>query len=164
MVSGALEDVTAKTYQEGQWVAWWNGELYDTGKQYEIQTGGWEFNPKFTVRGIANPDHRASFNSDHIYVTEPSIVSTKKKIDLSSYTKLFFDVDALDSDGGDRFGVLEKSSGEVYNDSSVYAAYTDSPKAGRQTIKLDISSLNKSYYVVVCTSNHNRRVYKVWME
>ena len=36
-------DVTCKSYQSGEWVDWWNGELYDSGDEYEFVTGGWVF-------------------------------------------------------------------------------------------------------------------------
>lgn len=40
-VNGELIDVIAKSYQNGAWVDWWNGELYDTGNEFESITGGW---------------------------------------------------------------------------------------------------------------------------
>lgn len=41
MVNGALVNVEAKSYQNGAWVYWWNGELYDYGNEWERKTGGW---------------------------------------------------------------------------------------------------------------------------
>lgn len=41
MVSGALVEKTAKSYQGGKWVDWWSGELYDHGNEYTNITGGW---------------------------------------------------------------------------------------------------------------------------
>lgn len=43
MVGGTLVDVTAKSWQNGEWVDWyvWNGELFDNGEQFEKETGGW---------------------------------------------------------------------------------------------------------------------------
>ena len=40
-VSGAWVDVTAFTYQGGEWVSWWDGYLYQIGNQFTSLTGGW---------------------------------------------------------------------------------------------------------------------------
>lgn len=37
---GALVDVTAKSWQNGKWVDWWNGEIYKDGIIYEVGCGG----------------------------------------------------------------------------------------------------------------------------
>lgn len=41
MVSGALVDRDAKSWQGGEWVDWWNGELFDNGNQFTYITGSW---------------------------------------------------------------------------------------------------------------------------
>jgi hypothetical protein len=41
-VSSKWEDVVAKNYQDGEWVDWWSGELYEPGNMYEKYTGGWQ--------------------------------------------------------------------------------------------------------------------------
>lgn len=40
-VDGNLVSVETMIYQSGEWVQWWNGELYYSGNEFEDITGGW---------------------------------------------------------------------------------------------------------------------------
>lgn len=40
--SGAWVEKTAKSYQNGEWVDWWSGELYKDGKLYNVLADGFE--------------------------------------------------------------------------------------------------------------------------
>lgn len=164
-VNGAWVDLTAKSYQNGEWVEWWvwDGELYDSGNQYEEYTGGWEVNKNVTISGTTNSTSKVTFASGYMQIKSPSAVSTVNKIDITNYSTLCFDVDVVSSDDGDRFGVFS-NYGELGTSSSKYIVNCQSDKTGRQTIRLDISSVRGSYYVIIATYSETRKIYKVWME
>lgn len=44
-VSGAWADKETKSYQNGEWVNWWNGELFKYGNEFDSVTGGWISTP-----------------------------------------------------------------------------------------------------------------------
>lgn len=158
-------DITSFIYQNNQWhELWiWDGELYDSGDQYVDYTGGWEANRGVKLNGTANSKSKVIFNDDHIQIQLPSAVTTVNKINLSNYKVLYFDVNILNRDDGDRFGVSTKNTGEI--NSSGPVASKQSGKTGRQIIDIDVSGLNESYYIFALTyGNGSRNIYKVWLE
>lgn len=44
-VSDAWIKKTAVTFKNGEWVEWWNGELFVYGDEYDAITGGWTVTP-----------------------------------------------------------------------------------------------------------------------
>lgn len=95
-VGGAWVDVTAKTYQNGSWVDWWNGQLYDSGNEYERMTGGWVGIPMgYNSEYITAKDPTITRNADSMVFSMPdgggAVIGPKKKIDLTNYSTLVFD-------------------------------------------------------------------------
>ena len=89
-VSGAWAGVVAKSYQNGAWVAWWDGNMYESGNQFETYTGGWTTDG-YNAFGY-NKVH-ATFNTSNIYIYGVNNVGgggvgTVNKIDFSGRTKL----------------------------------------------------------------------------
>lgn len=98
MVGGVLTDVTAKSYQNGAWVDWWDqATLYDSGDEFTAGTGGWVGvgmawdNSQFTQTQVpdiarnANNMHMAQMNNN-----AGGAVCTKNKIDLTQFNTLSF--------------------------------------------------------------------------
>lgn len=139
-VNGAWVDKTAKTYQGGAWVDWWNGELFDSGNQYEAITGGW-VQGSYEVYGGENASSGSFTVGNNIDLTAnggQSCVSvrTAKKIDLTRFNT-----------------VTATFTGNGY----VLAA---SATSGVPTVlgasggNIDVSTLSGEYYVGVMARNY----------
>lgn len=142
-VSDIWVEKTAKTYQGGEWVDWWNGELFDNGKQYETVTGGWTpdgytfCESKYTLVGPK------IFDTIDLTITgalKASISGTANKINLSEYNQIAMTVDKAYSA---HMEVRESKTGVGKN--GVTQKYWMA--AGEN--QLDISSLSGEYYVVI---------------
>lgn len=91
-ISGAFVDVTAKSYQGGEWVNW-TTYLYNKGDQCTDLTGGWN------VYKESNSGYDVNFNNADISITHnggndswSASVFTKETIDVTNYTKLILDM------------------------------------------------------------------------
>lgn len=59
-VNGTWVDKTAKIYQNGAWVDWWDGQLYENGNQFTSVTGGWDIHDYVTnSRPLMAAEHKA---------------------------------------------------------------------------------------------------------
>lgn len=59
-VNGAWVDKTAKIYQNGAWVDWWDGQLYENGNQFTGVTGGWGIHNYITdSRPLIAAEHKS---------------------------------------------------------------------------------------------------------
>lgn len=159
-VSGAWVDVTAYSYQGGEWVAWWDGvTLYDAGDQALVVTGGWERHADMNFAGSLNSGY-VTFNDDSIKITAgsgvASIVSTKNKIDVTGYSAIEFDVLITSVAHNSAYGIISEH-GDVYN--KYAAARIGDTSAGlRVTLSVDISGVTDGkYYVFVATANNRTR-------
>ena len=152
------------SYQDGEWVDWWNGELYDLGNEYTAITGGiidWQY---FSVSGISNKGTiTKNANSITITVNGTSIaVGPANAIDLTNYTKLKCNV--LSG------GVNERTRLAVQPSNTIGAgdtARSEIPGAGVVTV--DISSLEGLYYPSVYAWSYSGNSYvltfdKLWLE
>jgi hypothetical protein len=81
-VSGSWVDMEVKTYQNGEWENWWNGELYETGNEFVSVTGGWSIS-----RGSKYTSHML-VGSESAYAKSASTAKTENAIDLSNYSTL----------------------------------------------------------------------------
>ena len=145
MVSGALVDKTAKSWQGGKWVDWWNGELYKNGNQYENITGGWWQNTGLYYESFTNQKPVTFGNEIAFSVPDgySSNATTKKKINLSGYNYLYFDFEGSNGDISKVF-IHSIKSGRI--DNGNYAAVaTSSP--------VNISGLNSEYYISIVAWN-----------
>lgn len=140
---GTLADVTAKSWQDGEWVDWIPlGTLFYRGDQRTEITGGW------TSDGYAdngNYNEVAAIIGDTIkaevtFGSGVCIVGTRQLIPLADYKTLRFNV--LACDGAQVYAGIGKSKtvGLGSGDASITISAT-----GEQAI--DVSSLNESYYV-----------------
>lgn len=160
-VSGAWANVTAKSYQNGALVDWWNGELYENGNQYIPYTGGWTTSEYIYW---TNPC-LAEFNESNIRIYFQSGkgcggVGTENKVDLSGYNTvkaIVYPESVL------QFGILDNKSDDMYVGKGLaktsIPARTDNVN---QTISLDISSIDAGY--ISFGTDGRAYIYEVWME
>jgi hypothetical protein len=149
-ISGAWEDVEVKSYQNGEWVDWWAGELYDSGNEFETVTGGWvALALKQTSSGNAskptitrNADSLVMDNSSTNY--SGGIVYTAKKIDIKGRSNLVFTGVS---------NVAQKDRAALTIWSAIGATQADNVVANvalpttEGSVSIDISALDGSYYV-----------------
>lgn len=154
MVDGTLVYVTAMIYQNGEWVQWWNGELFDNGDQWESVTGGWTSNGY--TRSDSLPVLSGSIGTDGTITLNGSnsgvvMMGTDEPIDLrgfSSITAYCKDLKPLNSSS--MYLAITKSKTK-YN--SNFAASAD---FGSNKTSVDIpigTSLQGEYYILVGTGN-----------
>lgn len=147
-ISGKWTNKTAKTYLNGKWTDWWNGELYDTGNQFEYVTGGWIAKHVIRFTGAdTNTKTELTIGDTSLSISNSSTIAhTKNKINLTSYKTLTFygNIVKGEDDNDTAFGVwTEIANGMKSTDNRV--AYRNGAVSGSATI--DISSLTGEYYV-----------------
>ena len=162
MVSGALVDKTAKIWQGGEWVDWWNGELYDSGNQYEAITGGWV--GTHTISGSTSSGSKLTVNNDHLSVTNVSGgsfgVVTSKKIDMTNFSRIYAEVT-----GQPRLSVADVYPTSTSNFLADFAA--SSVYTGKTVIYVEIAEVPGEHFVAIASRTNSStplEIYKVWME
>lgn len=113
-VNGAGVSVEAKSYQNGNWVDWWDGGLFVNGNQYESVTGGWSSN------GCADPGYTVITatigNTIHLKASSGklSIACTEKMVNLSGKKKL--KVNLSQRTDGILYVGITKDKSHIYED------------------------------------------------
>lgn len=159
-VSGALVDKTAKIYRNGEWVIWWNGELYDSGNQYEYATGGWKYVDDAGYKG------RTRFNSANISINNKSsygtdTIYTNNMMDLTGFSKITAVVEVSGANIGVYVGIASRNNDHrAYENCSL--AHKKTTKSG--TITCDIPSTVNSGYPYVCADEANVTITKIYLE
>lgn len=165
MVSGALKDVVAKTYQGGKWVDWWNGALFDNGDENIGVTGGWvkyacnNVNLGFqTVAGIVK-NGVISLTGAHL---TSSVLGTANKIDLTSFSTIRWNGESIDQNTA--YGVYLRVCTERNIDIKVAESRAFDGYGGFE-LTLDISNLSGEYYICVTSDCPSYgRVNKIFLE
>lgn len=90
MISGLIVDVESLSYQNGEWVCWWDGELYDAGNEFDTVTGGWtsdgfSYTGATVVSGFTKSSDRMSFYPSGSSDSTMTIGGCKNPIDLTPY-------------------------------------------------------------------------------
>ena len=158
-VSGAYVDVDAMSYQNGEWIDLWKGELYDAGDEYSYVTGGWEIkqahrNYPLTTETKKYADHfllRSQNNTSACFITN-------KKFDVSKFKTLYIRV--TDVTNTLRFG-LSATPTTPYDSTVATALFSVAGDA-----KFDLPS-DGEYYIWIGTYSQNlaqAKIHKVWME
>lgn len=124
---------TAKTYRDGSWVDWWNGELYEAGNIYESVTGGWTSDETSGAPAITYGESSMTITATEEGVSKK--VRTGKKIDMSGWSTLTFEGAHENAGTYNLMGLLDDGKASV---ASVIL---------RDGHDLDISSLTGEYYV-----------------
>lgn len=151
-ISDAWVDLTAKSYQGGEWVDWWDGSLYNRGDTYDDITGGWEF---------SGGNQKFDFGDDSIYTSmggssnNNSGIYTINAIDITNYKTLNALINR--SSGVMRLGLYTNiGSGSV--------ATVDASGTGEQTISVDLSDYQGEYHVGFYASAAKGYIYQIWLE
>lgn len=155
-ISGSWSNINVvKIYQNGEWVDWWDGTLYNAGDMYTNITGGWEMGYPFTNYQNGGT---GSFQPGYITLTNVSMSSygiyTKKSIDLTNHSALH-----VKASGGNiritvndvmpcRLEDAERTSGLVAKDDTI----------------LDLNGLSGMKQIAVCAElTTPSLIYKIWL-
>ena len=160
-VSGEWVNKTAKSYQGGSWVDWWNGELYVPGNEWESVTGGWE-SRALRWESILDGAPPTITNNNGVITITPNAnrggaYNCKNKIDLTNYNTLVFDGKSYPNSGYTDT-VQDNTSICVWRDFG--AVYTENLIAKRAfgntsfdgILTLDVSNVDEKCYVGIMTS------------
>lgn len=99
-VDAAWVSVTANSFQNGEWVYWWQGELFKDGNEYTGVTGGWQARDMKVTGATANGAAPViTKNGDSVTVSQETyaaggVYEIANDIDLSKYSTLTFEVSA----------------------------------------------------------------------
>lgn len=144
-------DVTCKSYQNGEWADWWNGELYIDGDQFEAVTGGWWNNPNL----YWNSSYKNG-GQDLVYdkfLTVPAAngrstcATTRNKIDMSSFDELAFEF------ASDSSTPPSTSSTVVIHDVEA-GQLADNYIAASNSGQISLAGVSGLYYVTVLSVNN----------
>jgi hypothetical protein len=149
-VSGAWVDKTAKSYQNGALVDWWNGELYDTGNEYATFTGGWTATAIAGTTTVTKDATSMTIKTDY----GDDALHCSNKMDLTDYSKLVVtgksfrnNSSAERKEGNTKICVWSAIGSSVSNNRVAYANYPAADYDG--DFELDVSGLTGEYYVGV---------------
>lgn len=154
-VSGAWVDVTAMSYQGGEWHEWETKlYLFKEGDQCEDITGGW------TTWGT---EHGVKDNYLRMYHDNGNAgCSTNNKIDMSNYTKIYFDIKMnRDTTFPKKIGI--STSKAETNSVPTLVSSVQSSTDDRATLVLDVSDIS-SGYVAGGGTWMNAYLYNCWLD
>lgn len=164
---GVLTERKAKSYRGGVWVDW-VVFLYDSGKEYTENSGGWAAYDS-SGRFIKDSDHM------RLYTVNPndsmSTFGTEGLVDLTDVNTVCARIYMTSSVvGADLCMFANKSKANaavtVLNSPAVVRYEDTSPYIGTTvTVKLDVGSLTGTYYIGFASIFQNDfKVMSVWME
>lgn len=155
MVSGTLKDVTAKSYQNGEWVGW-AMFLYKDGDEYTVITGGWVCEGKKEENGSVSYTQACEIvrNETNLYVVNnhispnSCIVRTKLPVNLSGYSTLRVDGEFKTTSINSKCYALAVWEAIGTYSWDYIAAQTQIPTQSTvNSIEVDIRSLSGEYYI-----------------
>ena len=147
-ISDVWVNKIVKSYQNGKWVDWWDGTLYDSGNQLINITGGW----KSIDNGTALT---ASFDAEQITISSRSgngydcALYTNNKVNVTHYSKMYAIVDNMVfpisyNNQGVRVGLTSQNT-EKFPDAYAVAMANGSSQ-GSNTVIVDISDISGEFY------------------
>ena len=158
MISGELKDVTTKSYKDGQWVGWWNGELYNDGYEYTNVLGA---NGFYKTTGIGTVTKNATnivllatTNSDTVKISHDNA------IDLTNFNKLLVEVNSQGQDTY-RYIMVAKNNNVTRENAE---ALKKIAVIGNGVVDLDLSTVNGLRYILIEAFKPELTVSKVWLE
>lgn len=152
-ISGAWVDKSAKIYQNGEWVDWWNGELYLTGNEFTDITGGWYGMDAGLSTSNVNITKIESGLKLHLTANNRKIgiMATRKPIDLTDYNTITFTgyifKSTASTSGKEAYGYLMVYS-DISGGSLTQVARADISNGGKPTtITINVSNLKGFYNI-----------------
>ena len=152
-IGGVWEGKPARTYRNGAWVDWWNGELYMDGTWYTGNTGDWVSLGK----KIGSSSYNASApliehgeTSFRLYFTggysQSGMYYLEQKMDLTHYTALHFEGELNYSEN------VKGARVQIWSDIGTYTttnvvAYLEKSGLSNGVGTIDVSALNGEYHI-----------------
>lgn len=159
-VNGAWNNVTAKSYIDGEWVEW-RDYLFIENVGQQVP---WVFKAMNAKGKVSEKNGAIVFEYttvDNNYMA----AGTENPEDLSGFTKLCFDLEVRTNytSGGGEFtiGVTSKQVNAEYNNTFI-ASEKPAADSVRKTIKVDVSGITSGY--VSAYGIANATIYNVWRE
>lgn len=160
-VSGTWLEKTAKSYRGGEWVDWWNGELYNYGNQYESVTGGWigmNVNKQYQAAGGELIVNESNLSFTNVSGGTFGVV-INNAVDMSKYSTLHVLCK----------GYLKVSVADTYpyNDTDILVSITSENNYTKENeLTLPIVDILGKHRIGIAHVNytHPCYVYKVWMD
>ena len=155
--ASAAVEITEAGQAESMALAYWHGELYDAGNQYESVTGGWVGTQ--TISGSTTSGGKLTVNDDNLSFTNVSGgsygIATTNAIDLTGYTTLH-----VLHTGKARLMVADAyPTGRPVAEYASGNSYTD-----KAEITLDVSAVTGAHKIAIGNRGASAvKVYKVWM-
>ena len=157
-ISGSWKGIAdVKIHQDGEWVLWWNGELYTPGNEWTAITGGWDarvwaINSNWTGTGTASLKKNDN-NMIVVYTgtANSAVAEPIKDIDLTPYSTLFITTNIIQQNGQGigRFYITKRHGKYVEDNDVVYMQFGNKEKT---TLAVDVSNLSGLYDIAVCAT------------
>lgn len=184
-ISGMLVEKTAMSYQNGEWVLWWNGELYTPGNEWESVTGGWGSRAwKWANNSIYQPYAPGKRNtSEYMEITLGGskygcgVVEVLKDQDLRNVNTIKINFEATIKNCDVRLVAIDRNSAYIdgFYDAIVQMCIVKDASGmtstGIMEVPLDVSTVNKACDIVIACvcgwttpSEGTIKVYSVTME
>lgn len=155
---------TAYIYQKGAWIPF-KTYLYKNGEEFADITGGWNITNKSASNSIKNADHILMRDSGN--QNRGSILKSRDLIDVSASTLLCMTMSFTSSDSP-TFGLTDKTTNDVdtFSNLANYVAYVREACTANttKTLKVDVSELTGSYYVLYYKALANGSITEIWLE
>lgn len=157
-VSGSWVPKIAKTYQNGTWVDWWDGVLYEPGMTEGLTALAWESASDQTAR-----TPKISYGSDSVTLTMDTDdtglggrtgVAYFDPVDLTPYKTLSINFTmsgtCTDSSTSNGLFVWESVGNGYYSSAAARAIFT----SGDTSKSIDVSTLEGMFYIGVGLRRH----------
>ena len=145
-IDGAWVEKTALSYIGGEWVNWWNGELYKDGDTYDSITGGWSAIARGYNSNYKNYSGTPSvtYNESCVHITQANnkagMWHTNNKISLSDRKTLTVNYSPTKINDLTQLQIRTGVSGYCFESSEIVA--TARMTTGTTSVSIDLRSLN----------------------
>lgn len=166
-IGGAWVNVTAMSYQSGEWVDWFT-YLYNKGDEYPDLTGGWSANNVTASTGVSVNALTITKNTDNIVLQQTAsqksaCFSTEKPINVTEYKKAYFEVSFKRNDGSAWCMFCVHPNRSAPRNSAETELYGSDYE--NQVFEVNIENLRGNHYMSFAIySTCTVTVRKVWLE
>ena len=139
-VSGAWVDKIAKSYQNDEWIDWWDGELYKDGKLYNVLVDGFEKLGTTTV---------IKYNNGYFIYYDPGTgngIASPEKINVTGYKTISVTGGLTYSSGG--IGYFKMGLATAKSTTSFVSSVQFTNGNTIQEYSIEIPSDGGEYYLV----------------